>query len=300
MSNINNSRIKQQVILLSQAKTAMKLGNKKDALRKIQQLLKLNNRNTDALLLYAELSPAKENSVKALERILTIEPNHTEAYNLLKEITHEPFKPKRQEFNDLEFERMKLERERLQFEKEKLEFEKNKRNESYSNKSDYSQYSRPSSFESYSFDDPIQNTFQVPKTSKVTAKNTERTLGVYRAFLWTPGFIFLILISLIISFYTYGLPVIFFILIFIKWYKSYFTVTNKRIILTRGNIFFGGNERTARLEKITDITVNTGFWGSIFDYGQLFVETSGSASTEFSMKNIKHAKEVKQLIEEAT
>lgn len=303
MTNNNYSQIRQEHVLLLQARHALDRNNKKEAFSLLQKILKLNNSNTKALLLYAKISPSKESSAKALDRLLSLEPNNDEAKLLHEKIIddYSRFQPKEPVDYDIEFERLKLEQERLNFEKEKLRFEQAKqRTTIYSQ-----QYQQPvklkqSNYEPYSFDDNIPNSEPFAKTSTAKRRDTEIVLGFYRAFLFTPGFLFVTILCVSISFFTYGVPLILLFLGLIRWYKSHLTVTNKRITLYRGNILFGGNERSARLEQITDITVRVGMWGAIFGYGELYIETSGSNSTEFPIRNVTNPKEVKRLIERAT
>ncbi|GAB4218786.1 MAG: hypothetical protein Fur009_1700 [Candidatus Microgenomates bacterium] len=77
----------------------------------------------------------------------------------------------------------------------------------------------------------------------------------------------------------------FFLLIFIfsyffyyifHWYFNVGILTNKRLI----DIDFSGilyrEVTTARLEKVEDITIKgSGYFGSIFDYGSVYVQTAG-------------------------
>jgi uncharacterized membrane protein YdbT with pleckstrin-like domain len=68
------------------------------------------------------------------------------------------------------------------------------------------------------------------------------------------------------------------------WYLTvhrynYITLTTRRLTQRRGNIF-NRNETSVDLEKISNIVVNKGMMGSIFNYGDFIAETAGTDRAE--------------------
>jgi membrane protein YdbS with pleckstrin-like domain len=87
---------------------------------------------------------------------------------------------------------------------------------------------------------------------------------------------------------------------FLSWYFNVGIVTNKRII----DIDFYGliykEITSAKLEKIEDITVKSGgFFASIFNYGNIFIQTAGT-QVNIEFFNVPSPNKVRALINSLT
>jgi hypothetical protein len=83
---------------------------------------------------------------------------------------------------------------------------------------------------------------------------------------------------------------------FLDWYYNVYIVTNERIIDVDFHSLLFKNISTARLERIEDITVtSSGYWGSIFDFGYLKIQTAG-ATDEFEFEDVPHPNRVSSFI----
>jgi len=75
----------------------------------------------------------------------------------------------------------------------------------------------------------------------------------------------------------YALILFYGLINFTRWYYNIFIVTNKRIINYKFSPFARYEVAEASLSNIQDVTeVTSGFLPSIFDYGNLFIQTSGT------------------------
>ncbi len=99
---------------------------------------------------------------------------------------------------------------------------------------------------------------------------------VFFGFLTFKQFIFINLLA-------FGWIGFYFISNFTHWYFSIGIVTNERIIDVDYNALLNREITVAKLGKIEDITSkSSGFFSSIFDYGNLFIQTAGTeANIEF-------------------
>jgi hypothetical protein len=88
-----------EVEFLARARKLVAADNEVQALKLVQQVLRVNSNNPTALLLYGQLSTDIERAIKALKRLLTIEPESAEARIQLKRLQRDlaataPEKPK--------------------------------------------------------------------------------------------------------------------------------------------------------------------------------------------------------------
>lgn len=72
--------------LMAQARQAAASGNTNAAINYLEQMLHIDSQNIDALWLYAQVHPDTDRTMKALNRILAINPNHFEARMFLERI----------------------------------------------------------------------------------------------------------------------------------------------------------------------------------------------------------------------
>ncbi len=83
---------------------------------------------------------------------------------------------------------------------------------------------------------------------------------------------------------------------FINYWLDMLIVTDKRILDIDQTGLFSRTVSETRLYRTQDVTAEvTGFWPSLFDYGDLFLQTAGEAE-RFHFKNIPHPNHVAKLI----
>ncbi len=92
--------------LIMQARKLVEAEREVEALKVVQQVLKINPDNFKALLLYGQLSPNSERAIKALKKVLTVDPRNAEARIQLRILQREaagrvPEKPKIDVFSQL-------------------------------------------------------------------------------------------------------------------------------------------------------------------------------------------------------
>ena len=128
------------------------------------------------------------------------------------------------------------------------------------------------------------------------------------AFLFSPVFFFIVLGALGIkdgSLIALGLGgSLVFLLIaftialdtFLKWYYSVAIITDQRIVdVDFHNVLFHSYAE-AQLEKIEDVTHEVaGFMGSVFDYGNVYVQTAG-ATNEFEFMYVPRPRDVQDVL----
>ena len=81
------------------------------------------------------------------------------------------------------------------------------------------------------------------------------------------------------------------------WWTRTFEVTDRRIVIRRG--ILSKQEHSVRLENIQDVALRRGFVGRMLGYGDIAVETSGTAGTEFVFRHLAQADKVQAAIYEA-
>lgn len=109
--------------------------------------------------------------------------------------------------------------------------------------------------------------------------------GTSLASLGAGGSIFFILLAITIAFDT-----------FVKWFFSVSIITDQRIVdVDFSNVLFHRFSE-AQLEQIEDVTHTVaGIWGSIFDYGTVYIQTAGS-KPEFEFINIPRPRDVQDTL----
>ncbi len=83
---------------------------------------------------------------------------------------------------------------------------------------------------------------------------------------------------------------------FVKWYYNVNIITNQRIIDVDFNSFVFHEIVEAQLEKVEDIYHEAaGFGSTLFDYGNVFVQTAGTRS-EFDMYQVPRPRDIQDTI----
>lgn len=110
----------------------------------------------------------------------------------------------------------------------------------------------------------------------------ERELGIWRQSKWYGGF-------WLRTIFTLGLWYVF------VYRFNYIHLTTRRVTQRRGHLLVT-NETSLSIENITDVTVNKGAMGSIFGYGDMSIQTSGSAGSEVYGKAISDPDKLRRII----
>jgi len=84
----------------------------------------------------------------------------------------------------------------------------------------------------------------------------------------------------------------------INYYDDYYAVTNRRVTRRDRRLLLFESRTEAPVEMIQDVTVNTTFWGRIFDYGDVAIRTA-SKSEPIRLNNAPHPDIIKVEIESA-
>ncbi len=84
----------------------------------------------------------------------------------------------------------------------------------------------------------------------------------------------------------------------INYYDDYYAVTSRRVTRRDRRLLLFESRTEAPVEMIQDVTVNTTFWGRIFDYGDVSIRTA-SKSEPIRLNNAPHPDLIKVEIESA-
>lgn len=152
--------------------------------------------------------------------------------------------------------------------------------------------------------DVLENTwnkdFKYDKEEDVNIKPNKNSF----IFLWNPIFIFLLILSIIVSFFSiivwvifYILSVLLFLFIRIIYKKEEYTITDRKIIYNFWTIF-SDNSVEINLDKITQISCVLWFIQySIFKTWTLIIKTAWSTTSKIKLKNINNAFELFEIIQ---
>ena len=80
----------------------------------------------------------------------------------------------------------------------------------------------------------------------------------------------------------------------LPWTLTKYRLDQDRLYITRG--FFNITEDEVRLYRITDITLKRSFWQRLIRTGTIHCDSADATQKNFDIKNIKHSKEVKDMI----
>jgi hypothetical protein len=85
---------------------------------------------------------------------------------------------------------------------------------------------------------------------------------------------------------------------FIKWFYNVYIITDERIIDIDFHSLLFKDISSAKIDNIEDSTASTGgFWGSLFDYGTITIQTAAE-KREFEFGSVPHPNKVAKLINE--
>ena len=85
---------------------------------------------------------------------------------------------------------------------------------------------------------------------------------------------------------------------FLLWFFNVYIITDERIIDVDFLSMVYKNISTAKIENIEDVTNrSSGITSSIFNYGDIYIQTAGE-KTEFEFENVPHPAKVAKLINE--
>jgi uncharacterized membrane protein YdbT with pleckstrin-like domain len=76
---------------------------------------------------------------------------------------------------------------------------------------------------------------------------------------------------------------------------NYIALTTRRITLVKGN-FLTRNETSLSVESVTDINVNQSALGSIFNYGDIIIQTAGSGDSEIKFVRVEHPNKLREAV----
>lgn len=76
-----------------------------------------------------------------------------------------------------------------------------------------------------------------------------------------------------------------------------YTLTNKRLVVNEG--LFVSNENEILLYRILDMTYTRNLVQKMFGLGSIIIDSQDVSSPVYTIKNIKHSKEFKELLSEA-
>lgn len=104
---------------------------------------------------------------------------------------------------------------------------------------------------------------------------------------------------LLLGLYSLWLLVVW-VMYFIEWtdyYLDVWYVTDKQIYDVQQFGFFHREVSILRFDNIQDVTVNIhGIIPTVFDYGELHVQTAGDDSRDFVLRDAKHPNKVKDIL----
>ena len=80
----------------------------------------------------------------------------------------------------------------------------------------------------------------------------------------------------------------------LPWSFTVYELGNDRLFINRG--LFNTREDEVRLYRITDVTLKRSFWQRLFGMGTIHCDSSDVTQQCFEIRNIKHPKEVKDML----
>lgn len=100
----------------------------------------------------------------------------------------------------------------------------------------------------------------------------------------------------ILFFWLFLIPLILAIKSLVIFNSRELAITNKRVIAKKG--VFNTKVFSAQLEKIQNITITQDFWGKVFKYSTIDINTASEESDAFRFKFVKDADKFKAYIDE--
>lgn len=106
----------------------------------------------------------------------------------------------------------------------------------------------------------------------------------------TTGYLWLISI---IAYIVLAIPTI---LQFIKWKRTYYKITEKRIIIRIG--ILSVHEKSVMVDKVENFEVVRGLIDRLFNTGDIIFHTEGESDPEGSLKDVPKIRSVEQIVTE--
>jgi membrane protein YdbS with pleckstrin-like domain len=72
-------------------------------------------------------------------------------------------------------------------------------------------------------------------------------------------------------------------------------LTTRRVTQMRGSLF-SQNETTMSLQNITDVTINRSFIGRVLGFGDIVIQSAGSAGSEINFQGIRDPERLREMI----
>ena len=82
----------------------------------------------------------------------------------------------------------------------------------------------------------------------------------------------------------------------LPWSFTKYGLDQDRLYIQRG--FFNTVEDEVRLYRVTDVTLKRSFWQKLFGMGTIHCDSSDATMQNFDIRNVKHSREVKDMISE--
>ncbi|PJF24762.1 MAG: hypothetical protein CUN53_16200 [Phototrophicales bacterium] len=83
---------------------------------------------------------------------------------------------------------------------------------------------------------------------------------------------------------------------YVLWHRyNKIILTTRRVTQMRGNIFTQ-NETTISLQNVTDVTINRSLIGKMLGFGDIVIQSAGSASSEIAFPGIRDPERLRELI----
>ncbi len=84
----------------------------------------------------------------------------------------------------------------------------------------------------------------------------------------------------------------------INYFDDYYVVTNRRVTRRDRQLLLFEARAEAPIEMVQDVTINSGFWGRVFDYGDVTIRTASKGGA-IQLDNVPQPDSVKVILEEA-
>lgn len=94
-----------------------------------------------------------------------------------------------------------------------------------------------------------------------------------------------------------GLLVLVGVMIVVNYYDDYYAITNRRVTRRDRQLLLFEARAEAPIEMVQDVTINSGFWGRVFDYGDVTIRTASKGGM-ITLDNVPQPEVLKELLEE--
>lgn len=116
----------------------------------------------------------------------------------------------------------------------------------------------------------------------MTVGQREEKVAEFRRSVWHIGFWVRTILTLTLYYW-------------ILWRRNKITLTTRRVVQRKGNVI-GGEEVSINLDRIQDIRVRTGVAGTVFRFGLIEIQSSGSGQAEISFDGLNRPHKLKEMI----